>query len=170
MFLRKTLILLALCLTWLLPACNEDPAYPLEPVIEYVSFTKIQNNTGIDEQGVLRFSFTDGDGDIGLSDYDTEPPFDTSSIYYYNCFVTFYEIQHGDTVQAELPPGMTNNYRIPLTPPAIDGLPLQGDIDVVLMINNYSPYDTMFYTVFIVDRALHHSNTITTPQFIIKKH
>jgi hypothetical protein len=160
-------LIIVLLLTF--SSCRKDPVYPVEPSIEFKSITKVQNNTGIDDKGILKFSFVDGDGDIGLSDYDSEPPYDTGSIYYYNCFITYYEKQHGEYVAVTLP--MTNNYRIPLTPPATKGLPLQGDVDVELFINNYwSTYDTIRYDIYIVDRALHVSNTITTPDIIIKKH
>jgi hypothetical protein len=153
----------------LLIACTPDPDYPIEPSIEFVSFTKVQNNTGIDDKGTLEISFIDGDGDIGLSEYDTDPPYDTASIYYYNFFITYYEKQHGVYVKVDLP--LTNDSRIPLTPPAEEGLPLKGDIDIDLYINNpFSTFDTIKFDAYIVDRALHESNTITTPDIIIDKH
>ncbi len=150
-------------------SCDDDPVYPVEPVIAFESFVKIQNNGGPDNKGILKITFTDGDGDIGLTENDNAPPYDTASPYYYNCFVAYFEKQKGVFKEVALP--ISNNYRIPLTPPAEKGLPLIGEVDIELFINNYlSIYDTIRYEVYIVDRALHHSNTITTPEIIVKKH
>jgi hypothetical protein len=169
--MSRTILLIAciLSLSFVLPSCSEDQVYPVVPAIEFISLTKIQNTSGIDDKGMLKISFTDGDGDIGLSDFDVDPPYDTGSIYYYNCFIKYFEKKNGQFEEIILP--FTNNYRIPYTPPAQKGLPLVGDIDIELYINNYtSNYDTIRYEVYIVDRALNHSNTITTPELVIDKH
>lgn len=155
-------------LAFLVSGCTKQPEYPIEPAISFVSFTKVQNNTGKDDKGILKITFTDGDGDIGLSESDTEPPFDTASMYYYNCFITYYEKQHGQYVAVDLP--LSNNARFPLVEPANQGNPLTGDIDIELYINNpFSTFDTIRFDIFIVDRALHHSNTVSTPDIVVNK-
>jgi hypothetical protein len=168
---KTSVLLVSLCslgMCLLLAACTKDPVYPVEPSISYVSFTKILNNTGHDQKGILKISFTDGDGDIGLTEFDTDPPYDTSSVYFYNFFITYYEKQHGNYVAVTLP--ISNNSRIPKVPPADKGLPLQGDIDIELYINNpMSTFDTIKFDAYIVDRALHQSNLISTPDIIISK-
>lgn len=164
----KKFLLPALCMGLFGSGCTKEPVYPIEPLITYVSFTKVQNYSGKDEKGILKINFTDGDGDIGLNDYDIDPPYDTASMYYYNFFITYFEKQHGEYVAVDLP--LSNNARIPLVPPATEGLPLTGDIDVELYINNpFSTFDTIRFDVFIVDRALHHSNSISTPDILINK-
>lgn len=169
MFIKATSLVLIFNLLILLQSCRKDPVYPVEPSIAFVSFTKLQNNTGFDDKGILKLSFIDGDGDIGLSEYDNAPPYDTSSIYYYNFFITYFEKQHGVYQEVILP--LTNNSRIPLVPPATEGLPLKGNIDMELYINNpFTVFDTIRFDVFIVDRALHHSNIISTTDIIVKKH
>lgn len=51
------------------------------------------------------------------------------------------------------------------TPESID-----GEISIEIFINNFtSPYDTVRFEFFVVDRALQHSNTVTTPEIIIHK-
>ncbi len=151
-----------------LVSCSKDPVYPVEPSIAFTSFTKIQNNTGKDQKGILKISFTDGDGDIGLNQDDTQPPYDTASVYFYNMFITYYEKQHGIYVPVTLP--ISNNARVPQVPPATKGLPLQGDIEIELYINNpATTFDTIKYDAYIVDRALHVSNVISTPDIIISK-
>jgi hypothetical protein len=150
-------------------ACQKEKVFPVEPHIEFVSFTKIQNSYGYDDKGILKLSFTDGDGDIGLSDADTDPPFDTSSIYYHNFFIAYFEKQHGVFKEVELP--LSNNSRIPIINPDGGKKSMQGDIEIELFINNYfSSFDTIRFECYIVDRALHHSNTVSTGDIIIKKH
>ncbi len=152
----------------LLISCTKNDHFSDTPEIAFVSFTKIQNTTGIDDKGILTISFTDGNGDIGLSQTDTLPPFNYGSPWYYNFFITYYEMQKGVLTKAELP--NTNNSRIPLVSDG-SGKPVKGEIEVELYINNpFSAYDTIAFEVAIADRALNMSNTIMTPYILIKKH
>jgi hypothetical protein len=168
----KSGYIIPICLTAVLlmfAACTKEKIYPVEPDIEFVSFTKIQNSLGNDETGILKLSFTDGDGDIGLSDADKEPPFDSLSMYYYNFFITYFEKQHGVFVAVDI--AGTNNSRIPIISPDGKERSVKGEIEMRLfLINPLSTFDTIRYECFIVDRALHHSDTITTPEIVLKKH
>jgi len=166
-FMKTKINLIYIFLILILFSCKPEAKFPVTPAISFVKFEKIDNGTGVDDQGILTIHFEDGDGDIGLDEEDTEAPFDTSSIYYYNFFIKYLEKQNGEFVEVELP--MTNNARIPRlsfdVPESIE-----GDISITLYINNYSsPYDTIRFECYIVDRELHHSNTITTPDIIINK-
>ena len=150
-------------------SCEPEEKYPIIPFIQFVSIEKIANDSGIDSKANLKFYFEDGDGDLGLDDTaeDMQPPFDTTSIYHYNFFINYYEKQNGTFVKIDLP--AEQNARIPRlsnkTPESID-----GEISIEIFINNYtSLYDTVRFEFFIVDRALHHSNTVTTPEIIIHK-
>ncbi|MCK9611283.1 MAG: hypothetical protein PHR81_00740 [Bacteroidales bacterium] len=162
-------ILLLLAGLFFLSGCIKEEEFPPEPYIEFIGLAKIQNANNIDDKGILKISFTDGDGDMGLADNDTMQPFDKSSIYYYNFFIKYFEKQHGQFV--EVPPAVTFNSRIPeLKSNNINGA-IKGEIEIELFINNpFSPYDTVRFEAYIVDRALHHSNTITTNELIVKKH
>jgi hypothetical protein len=167
-FRSKLLIIIVTCGILSYSSCKKPEQYPLIPAIEYVSFAKIQNTLGVDNKGILTFSFTDGDGDIGLAAGDTLAPFNPGSQYYYDLFVTYYEKQHGDYIPVVLP--MTNNLRIPVITPTSGNKSIKGTIDVELFINNpASTYDTIAYDVSIVDRALNLSNKIRTPDIIIHK-
>ena len=57
-------------------SCSKREEFPDIPYIEYKSFVKIRNSQDIDEKGILEFSFTDGDGDIGLYSWEKDPPYD----------------------------------------------------------------------------------------------
>jgi hypothetical protein len=149
-------------------SCKKPETYPVIPAIQFESFTKIQNLTGKDEKGILKISFTDGDGDIGLAPEDTLAPYNSGSKYYYNFFIDYYEKQNGTYAKVNLP--MTNNSRIPVITPDGETKSVKGDIEVVLFINNLlSDFDTIYYEASICDRALHVSNVIKTPDIIIKK-
>jgi hypothetical protein len=160
---RKTgAILLFVALLMLVATCRKPDKFSSVPAIEFVSLEPYGGESGTDVR--LIFKFQDGDGDIGLDENDTKPPYDTSSIYYYNCFITYFEKQNGEFVEVELP--STLNMRIPRlsynTPESIS-----GEIGLELFANNpFSPYDTIRYELFIVDRALNHSNTITTSEYV----
>ncbi|MCD4734800.1 MAG: hypothetical protein K8R53_02030 [Bacteroidales bacterium] len=156
-------------------SCVKIDEYPIEPKIEYESFGKIFNPyLGAYDRGIFKISFTDGDGDIGLSSSDTEHP------YKYNFYITYYEIQNGDTVQViftwdnnvtdTIPPDtLTHNARIPYLLREGVSKSIKGEIEDTLQIYNFnSGYDTIMFEAYIVDRALHKSNTVTTPLIIRK--
>jgi len=134
-----------------------------------MDFTKIRNSSNIDEKGILKIFFTDGDDDMGLADWDTLPPFDKNSKYYYNFFITYFEKQHGEFV--EVVPSVTFNSRIPVLTSSSSNGAIKGEIEIELFINNpFSVYDTIRFDAYIADRALHESNIISTPEIILKKH
>ncbi|MCX6270991.1 MAG: hypothetical protein NTU44_07190 [Bacteroidetes bacterium] len=162
-------IVVLLLPVFLLPSCLKKEHFPDTPAIEFVSFTKIQNDTGIDDKGILKLSFTDGDGDIGLAQSDTLPPFNIGSQWYYNFFITYYERQKGVLTNVNLP--FTNNSRIPPLYNSGSAKSTKGEIEIELFINNpTSAFDTIAFEVSIADRALHVSNRVLTPDIVIKKH
>ena len=149
-------------------SCKKTKTYPPEPFLEFVSFTKIQNTAGADATGILKVRFTDGDGDVGLSEQDTLAPFNKEGEYFYNFFITYFEKQKGVYQEIDLKP--SNNSRVPLLNPDEEDKGLEGDIEIELFINNpFSVYDTIRFDAYLVDRALNRSNTITTGDIIIKK-
>ena len=64
----------------ILSSCFKSQDFPVEPIISEATFLI----TG--DSAVLSFNFTDGDGDIGLADDEKNPPYDSSSYYYYNLY------------------------------------------------------------------------------------
>jgi len=143
-------------------SCSKPKLYPVEPQISYQGFTLLLNQDSITEKGVLKFSFTDGDGDIGLTQADTLPPYD------FNLYITYFEKQNGVYKKVDL--ASTLNGRIPILTPEGDVKSIKGDIQDTLFINNpLSTFDTIKYEIYIVDRALHKSNVIQTPDIVVKK-
>lgn len=67
MIMRTHTFLLALAAT-ALTSCNRSQGFPIEPIIEFVSFSKgqlLQSSIDPDDNLFLTIGFTDGDGDIG---------------------------------------------------------------------------------------------------------
>lgn len=148
--------------------CRKPEEFPIEPAIEFVKFTKIASGNSIDDKGILTISFTDGDGDIGLSESDTLPPFDTASVYYYNFFIDYFEKKNGTFTKVDLP--FSINSRIPVLNTSGSTKPLKGTIDIELFINNIlSPFDTIRFECSICDRALHMSNKVVSSEIIVNK-
>ncbi len=110
----------------------------------------------------LVISFTDGDGDIGLNQGDTNPPYAPGSTYYYNLFCDMSKRQNNAWVTVmQLP----YYYRVPSITPTGQNKALNGDIAVALQPFPLPPVvvgDTVRFNVKLVDRALHESNTVTT--------
>lgn len=170
---------LALVLVWT-ASCRKFEEYPPEPYIEFRDFSlMINQQTGITEKGLLRIYYRDGDGDLGLEQGDTLPPFEASGIYYYNLIINYFEIQNG--VQTPVPlvswNSSTQQYdtlslsaRMPLLLPKNQKKSIQGIIDYELFVYNpLSDFDTILLSIQVVDRALHMSNEVFTPQIIIAK-
>ena len=160
-----------------LGSCKKAVKFPVIPRIEYLDFGKIYNpDLEIYDRGVLSFSFEDGDGDIGLNNGDTLYPYNASSKYHYNLIITYFEMQNGELTevpilwfnpQTELYDTLTLSARIPnLTPLGINKA-ISGEIYDTLFIYNFSSsYDTIKFEAYIIDRALHESNIISTPLII----
>ena len=147
-------------LSIVISGCLKSNDYPPEPVIQFLSYAykdSIDDLGNPAHLGLLTFSFTDGDGDMGLADSDTAAPFD------HNLFVNRVGIKNG----IEQPP-VELEFRIPYITPKGQIKTLTGEMDVELeLIPLLLSYDTLFYELYILDRALHQSNTITTDYIVL---
>jgi hypothetical protein len=154
-------------------ACDKEPAFSPVPEIKLIDFTQISNSNQKDSIGILKIGFTDGDGDMGLSPYDTLPPYQVQGDFYYNFVVKYFEKQQGIWVEVTtLPDGnpLINSARIPNITPTGQRKALEGEISINLFTNNpLSSFDTIRYACFIYDRALNKSNIIETNEIVIKK-
>lgn len=175
----KVSLILSVFVLVALISCIRMQEFPVEPSVTFKSFEKIFNTTdSIYDRGILTFEFTDGDGDIGLEDQDTFPPYNPGSKYYYNLIIDYYEVRDG--VETLVPLTFYNSEtekydtislsaRIPLLTPKGTNKALSGDIsDTLFIYNYYSDYDTLFFKFQIIDRALHESNVDRTP-YIVRK-
>lgn len=176
---RTALIIVLIFSILVFNSCYKPDPVPVEPVIELMDFAKVLNEELsndtllIFDQGILSLSFTDGDGDLGQADSldgSNEP----------NFFITYFEIQNGDTIEVPLVyfdpidqeydtlsfntilPNMTPEYGAPT---AIEG----EIIDTLFIYDPASDFDTIMFQAYIIDRAGNQSNTIVTPLILRKE-
>jgi hypothetical protein len=153
--------------------CRKYDHYPIVPHIELNSFQKFADSLGVDQFGVIGLSFTDGDGDLGLTAAQN------SGAYQFNLFIKYFEKQKGvfKEIIITMPNPQTGkqdtlwfNGRIPYLTPVGKSKAISGEINDTLFINNYaSPYDTIKYQIYIQDRALNKSNVVETPEIVVNK-
>lgn len=176
LYTKITFILLVSGLL-LFSTCSKFEEYPIEPRIEFLSFKPINNEqTGITERGIIAITYTDGDGDIGLDPGDTLPPFNYDNEYYYNMIIDYYEKQDGEwklvpLVYTDNETGekdtITFNARIPDLTPSSGNQSIKGTIeDTVYIYNPLSDYNTIKFSIYIIDRALHKSNKVETGEIV----
>lgn len=157
-------LLLIIVTSTIISSCIQSQKFPDEPQIEFVAYGVTDTILGGNpaELGLLTISFTDGDGDIGLFQSDTAYPYDA------NIFISRIGISNGSPVLTN-----TNEWtsRIPYLTPESQNKTLRGEIDIEIImyktIQPPYPYDTMYYELYIKDRALHVSNIITTPEIVL---
>ena len=130
-----------------LASCKKETVESVPPEIALVSAGP---NTVLefDDAVTLRFSYKDGNGDLGQDDPDA-----------YTLWVKDSRLNAAD------------GYHIPPLAPPGEELPIQGELEVelvALFLLGSSGEETMTYTFFITDRAGHRSNEIvTTPIMVV---
>lgn len=167
------LVVLAVC------SCQKPVEYPIEPRIAYEGFTYLINSDStFTGEGVISFSYTDGDGDLGLDDSDTVSPFGFNDAHYYNMVIDYLRCVNGVFVKTPLlsphvpaHPGdtlvlfdtVTFNARFKRLRDSEEPKAISGTMNYKLTVKNpLSPNDTVKFEIHILDRALHESNMIQT--------
>jgi hypothetical protein len=141
------LVLGAVCYT-----CQPSPNFPIVPVITFKSVNKTYINQQTDSLQLV-FSFTDGDGDLGLTQSDTS----TDALV----------IDHRPD---PLHKDYDYTYRIPFITPGGQVKDISGDITITLPGVTCMPnktLDTVIYEIKIKDRAGHWSNLIQSPSITV---
>ena len=175
MKIRELIGLLFLALATV--ACQKPVEYPVEPKIAYESFTYLFNaDSTFSGEGVISFSYTDGDGDLGLDDSDTLSPFGFNDAHYYNMVVDYLKCVNGEFVktpllswnaQTQTYDTVTFNARFKRLRDSEEPKAISGKMDYTLTVQNpFSPNDTVKFEIRILDRALHESNVIQTEAII----
>lgn len=144
-------------------SCTQAPEYPIEPVITFDNLNKnqvFQFTNGPVDTLILRFSFTDGDGDLSQIGTDSVDIFLTDSRL----------------------PTLPIPFRFPLIEEEGTGNGISGTATVTILNTDnicciYEsrlcaedpeyPIDTFSYSIQIRDRANNFSNTIRTDQIQI---
>jgi hypothetical protein len=143
----------------LLVGCKPEPVFPIEPSLVFKEY--IQSETSDSLQVV--FSFTDGDGDIGVSPGDADTNM-LLTVYYKNPLGEYSVYPQFNT--ADPLDSLTYPYRVPRLTASQKGV--EGDIYVVINDAFISVYDTIAFNAFIVDQAGHRSQLVRTPELILR--
>lgn len=139
-------------------SCQTDEEFPPEPSISFIELIAYN-----EDSAHFTFSFTDGDGDLGLSESDTAAPFD------FNAFFTYSEFVNNEWNDFELG-DLGYYYRIPTLHDGPNPKAVSGEITVTLI-----PYfnasasalsDTFKWSLYIQDKALNQSQTIESESYI----
>lgn len=159
-------------------SCSQGESAPPTPSLEYVGFSKIKASNGKDSIVTINMTFEDGDGDIGLTDADSFPPFRFGSPNFYNLYVEFFSVDSNGVASKITSPFLQDpitgdtvnfNQRIAnLTPEGRDKY-IKGRIDVLTPFITTLDYNAplpnlVFYRITLEDRSLNRSNTIETPK------
>ena len=154
--------------SFLFPQCQKIENYPDEPQIEFLEAVVKDSMDVLDNKikhVTLKFRVIDGDGDIGLNEYDTLGPYSRDSAYYYNLFIIEYEKKGEEFVEVkdnEFP----RNYRIPDLTPEGQNKTLIANVSVEIEYG-FSDLIPLRFTEFkyyfkLVDRSFNFSNTDTS--------
>lgn len=141
---------IALCSMVLLAACKKEQAdiMPMEPSIELVSVGPAAV-IAFQQPVLLRFSYKDGNGDLGRMDPDD-----------YSLWVKDSRL------------GVADGYHIiPLAPPDTE-VPIQGELEVeldALFLLGNGAEEIMTYSFYVEDNAGNKSNEITTTAIVISQ-
>ena len=164
-------LVFSMLLISLLMSCKKVETYPDIPEVHFKSYTA---ENSVDALGneiklvELVFTFVDGDGDIGLKQSDTIPPY--VGKYKNNFFPTLYVKDNGKYKEVENI--AVSNYTIPYIEPQGQNKTLKADVKVKFEYTKADTlfnYDTLMYKFYIVDRALHQSNIDSTSDIVFKK-
>ena len=171
--MKKHYLIALLFLTMTMLSCQKPVEYPIEPHIKYEGFTYLINaDSTFSGEGIISFSYTDGDGDLGLDDADTLPPFGFHDAHYYNMMIDYLKCVNGEfvktpllswNVQTQSFDTITFNARFKRLRDTEEPKAISGTMDYTLPVQNpFSPNDTIKFEIHIIDRALHQSNVIQT--------
>lgn len=163
------------------PGCINPPDYPDTPEIDFqrISIQSILKQGSPFDSINIAISYRDGDGDLGLGQNDTLPPFNprlpdkTPNPNTLNYFCQAQIRQTDGTYVNYNPPAGTLSGRYPnLTPEsqADRKAPLRGEIYYAILfspIGSPPPGTVMRFKVSIQDRALHRSNEVVTDPITI---
>ncbi len=166
---------LLLLISGLLGACHNPPEFPIEPNISFKDIVPyhLTGGRGVRDSLVVIIRFEDGDGDLGLTDADKDPPFNPSGNnipqgeFFYNYFIKMFIKRNGQFVEYQFPNiGGLNGRFFPLAPDGRTG-PLEGDLNYSILIQprrDIAVGDVVKFEVYIVDKKLHVSNRVTTEE------
>lgn len=137
--------------------CLPDPNYPDEPTLAFEQLDPRSDGTA---KLILRF--TDGDGNVGLTQADTLPPFCATCEHHFNLVGEYQEWDGGEWVVPTLL--VPYAYRVPVATPTGSSPALDGTIEVELTSWYLfgTEADSVRFAWTLWDRDLNPSNEAVT--------
>lgn len=165
---RLLRIILPMILVLLLAGgCLKQESYPDTPALSFNNFTLVFDTTTFAREAILSVDFTDGDGNIGLSPWDTLFPYNRDGDYYFNFVISYFEKRNGVYYAVDLNPPFSG--RLPLLSPDYPDKPIKGIITDTLPMNPLPLFDTIKLEVFLYDRTLKKSNVVVIPDINLRR-
>jgi hypothetical protein len=151
-------------LSLVLASCEKYKDFPPEPFVRLESTEVVAPNVDPElpnEHILLKFYFTDGDGDIGLEPNQTNPPHCATCDHYYNLYVNV-----NCKVNGVFQKVYDYNARIRNLTPNAENKSLEGNMIYKIDVANRIS-DTVRIDFYLEDRALHKSNTEITDEIYV---
>ena len=148
-------LLLILIGALIITGCKKTDEFSDIPSIGFKTLT-VQKSPGsaFDSIAKLVVTFTDGDGDIGTIQYDGVPD---------NFIIHLFQKTNGIWI------ANSANYsgHLPYLTPTGNNKALKGEIAHSIFLPFAQNNGTLRYEIYIFDRALNKSNTVTTPEIVV---
>jgi hypothetical protein len=138
--------------------CVPQPVYPDEPSLKFKEFRP--QHSGSDSLTAV-FTFTDGDGDIGLAPTDPDSNF-LMTVYVPDASQNYHVLDNSQTVQSD---SIYYPYRISHLTAGQAGL--EGDIYVTILHKSFIGRDTLQFNAFLLDQSHHRSNYVRTDPVVL---
>lgn len=139
-------------------SCIKKKEYTPTPSIEYKAFYPY-----VGDSADFQILFSDGDGDIGVGQNDSTISLFTT--YYYYDTIT---LKYRAFLKASPNDTLRTNYIIKAPSDAYKGKAISGEISVRMQQFRHSTkIKKVKYVVYLLDKAGHKSNVITTPELIV---
>jgi hypothetical protein len=155
-------------------ACTKETSKNPLPTLTYNSYSVLQDSAGKDNLILVNLSYTDGDGNIGLEEYQTQYPFGDNDPFHNNLFIYYYVEQGGVFKKVSNPLSPSNDTinfheRIGNLTPTGKSKWIYGDLQLKIPANpfNIDPSKVKFECQ-LVDRDLNKSNLVATPVVEVK--
>lgn len=138
--------------------CKPEPVYPDEPAL---TFKEFRPQTAGSDSLTAVFSFTDGDGDIGLAPTDPDSNF-LMTVYVPDANQNYQVLDNSITSQID---SVYYPYRISHLTAGQAGL--EGDIYVTILHKSFIGRDTLQFNAFLLDQSHHRSNYVRTDPVVL---
>jgi hypothetical protein len=139
----------------LVNGCIKFKTFPPTPVITFKSMSVTEVKQGQTPIKII-FNFTDGDGDIGLTQQDTSKD------------ILILDLRRGNPVFSPI----QYDYRMPYVTPEGNNKSISGELAIDIPNTFCRPgltVDTLRYSIQIKDRAGNKSNILETPTVIVRQ-